>query len=307
MRGPAEVWWNSLIESVKHDYNELRNRFLGNFADADFHKLRAATEMHTRKQGPNETVTDYYAAMVKLTKQLPAITEELLYYLILNGLKSHIKVRVLEADVKTLEQMLNVAKKAELAYNVTKTDDPILAAVLDELKCSRQVVEESQVQVKALQGQISTLSALQAKARPSDTAAAAAARNDWEFENKRCQCCTAHDSQNKMPYRQQNFYQNENCRSNNGRDPDSRPRSWQQGPQGQTQPKPGWPINCRNCGKTHGVNNCGARGLDCYNCGRQNHLARMCKSATQNQTQRLYQNQYQQCQTLPSYQLAQQH
>jgi hypothetical protein len=116
MRGPAEVWWNTLNGSVKHEYDELRKRFLGSFANEDFHKLRAATEMHTRKQGANETVTDYYTAMVNLTKELPAVTEEILYYLILNGLKSHIKVRVLEADVKTLDQLLNVAKKAELAY-----------------------------------------------------------------------------------------------------------------------------------------------------------------------------------------------
>jgi Retrotransposon gag protein len=86
MRGPAEVWWNTLMGSVKHDYDDLRKRFLGNFANEDFHKLRAATVMHTRKQGQNETATDYYTAIIKLTKELPAVTEEILYYLILNGL-----------------------------------------------------------------------------------------------------------------------------------------------------------------------------------------------------------------------------
>ena len=76
MRGPAEVWWNTLTGSVKHEYDELRKRFLGSFANEDFHKLRAATEMHTRKQGANETVTDYYTAMINLTKELPAVTED---------------------------------------------------------------------------------------------------------------------------------------------------------------------------------------------------------------------------------------
>jgi hypothetical protein len=302
MRGPAEVWWNSLIDSIKHNYGELRKSFLASFANEDFHKLRAATEMHTRKQGPTETVTDYYTAMVNLTKDLPAITEEILYYLILNGLKSHIKVRVLEADVKTLEQLLTVAKKAELAYNVIKTDDPILAAVLDELKLSRQATEENKAQVKALGGQVSNLAAMQAITRPAETAAAAVTHDSQTSDQNRQRPYSAPNRpQNNTQNRTQNFNQNENYRTNNGRA--SRPQNWPQRSPGQTQQR-GRQIDCRNCGRTHEVNNCGVRGLNCFNCGRQNHIARMCRSAPQNPTPRTYQNQYQQFPMHQGYQQA---
>jgi hypothetical protein len=292
MRGPAEVWWNSLIDGIKHDYGELRKSFLASFANEDFHKLRAATEMHTRKQGPTETVTDYYTAMVNLTKDLPAITEEILYYLILNGLKSHIKVRVLEADVKTLEQLLTVAKKAELAYNVIKTDDPILAAVLDELKLSRQVAEENQAQVKALGGQVSNLAAMQAITRPAEATAAAVTHESQNNDQNRQRPYSAPNRpQNNTQNRQQNFNQNANYRGNNGRAP--RSQNWPQRSPGQIQQR-GRQIDCRNCGRTHEINNCRVRGLNCFNCGRLNHISRMCRSAPQNPTPQTYQNQYQQ-------------
>jgi hypothetical protein len=324
MKGPAEVWWNAISNDTKGNYNALRQSFMDQFANEDFCKLRAATEMHTRKQGTNETVMEYYAAMVNLTKNLPAITEEILYYLILNGLRSHIKVRVLEADVKSLGQMLEVAKKAELAYNVVKTDDPILAAVLDELKLSRQAVEANQAEVKALGGQMSTLAAMQTLSRPDKTVAVASESKD---EQKRCQCCAAQEAsqmqksnqnwqrpsfeqnrqQNYTQYRQQNFSQNGrgNARPNNGRG--FRPQNWQQGWRGQQQQQQqpqGRQIDCRNCGRTHELNSCSARGLNCYNCGRQNHVARVCRSVPQNQTQPVYQQQYQQYSAEQGYQSA---
>lgn len=301
MRGPAEVWWNALSQSDRTNYKGLRQRFLENFANEELHKLRAATEMHTRKQGQNESVMEYYTAMVKLTKSLPAITEEVLYYLVLNGLKGHIKIRVLESDVKSLGQLLEVAKKAELAYNVLKTDDPILAAVLDELKLSRQAVEANQAEVKALGGQMSTLAAMQAISQP-DKMVGLLAEN--KIDEKRCQCCAAQsmsqvqtNSQNwQRPSfdqnRQQNYRQDRqqsvsqtgqgNWSQQNGRGP--RPQNWQQASRGQQQQQ-NRQIDCRNCGRTHEINNCGVKGLNCYNCGRPNHVARMCRSAPQNRNQ----------------------
>jgi hypothetical protein len=110
----AGDWFESLPDSSKTSYDNLRAAFASRYQSTDTIKFKCAAEIFTRKQGETQSVDDYVTQMCKLAK-LCSADENILKFAIINGLKPYISVQVTQAKPATIDKILEVARLAELA------------------------------------------------------------------------------------------------------------------------------------------------------------------------------------------------
>jgi hypothetical protein len=156
LKDAAADWYDTLDANVKQSFPLLEQRFLSYFASREVAKLRDAAELWTRTQKPDESVADYFAAMKKLSKYLP-INPEMLMYSVLNGLLGPIKAHVMKEKYTNIDDMLDIAKRAEISFQSTKTTDPMLQVILDETRKNQKLVEDNKNDYKQLCTQFETL------------------------------------------------------------------------------------------------------------------------------------------------------
>jgi hypothetical protein len=153
LRERASDWLDKLKADVRTDWENLKTAFTDHFAAQALARVRDAGKVWSRSQSKDESVADYFAAMQKLSKHLP-MSDEMLPYTVLNGLRPEIKAQVLQQDYNDLSEMLYSAQKAGLAFATVATSDAMTAVVLDEIRAVRHMVSSQQDRIENLEGSI---------------------------------------------------------------------------------------------------------------------------------------------------------
>ena len=113
MVGNAALWVKSLPDAIKNDYDQLKSAFERRYETSEMLKYKSAKEIFTRRQGPTETVDDYYSHLSRLGRQIEA-DPKMLQYAMLNGLRPGIATYVTQQQPADMEALLKAARVAEL-------------------------------------------------------------------------------------------------------------------------------------------------------------------------------------------------
>jgi len=125
MVGAAGDWLGSLSEQTRDSWWQLKEAFNSRYKAPDVVKYRSARHIFCRKQGPDESVDQYYTQMRKLGKDIEVDA-------IINGLKSHISAYVIQQKAATLDDILKNARIPELAAPVEgSANDPFVEQLAD--------------------------------------------------------------------------------------------------------------------------------------------------------------------------------
>ena len=110
MTGPAADWLDNRTTATFDDY---KTDFEARYKTPEVIKYKSARQIFTRRQEDGETTDDYSTAMIKLGKVIN-VSEDMLRYAILNGLKPDIATYVTQHNPQSLEELLTAARVAEL-------------------------------------------------------------------------------------------------------------------------------------------------------------------------------------------------
>ena len=114
MRGQAYDWFNGL-EGNLDNFDAVEEAFNKRYKVSDLVKYRSARDLYSRKQGVNESCDDYVTAMKQIARKISnEPNEEMLHFAILNGLQGHISNAVISKSPKTIAELLEAARIAEL-------------------------------------------------------------------------------------------------------------------------------------------------------------------------------------------------
>jgi hypothetical protein len=115
--GPASLFYDQLLDSVKQDYGQLRRAFVDKFNGND-EKNRRIMQLHNIQQRDGEDVLNFYTRICNLAKgaydglgfdQL----QPLLMNHFLHGVKGNIKRQVILAGPDTVDHALAIAHRVE--------------------------------------------------------------------------------------------------------------------------------------------------------------------------------------------------
>jgi hypothetical protein len=259
----AQDWLFALPEDQADSFHRLQEAFMTRYMPNPLQRYQKASNMWSRMQQDNESFDSYFTAILSAANQINQIKlrdEQQLCFCLIRGLKPHLRLHVLQNSHDTLEEIQHSARVAEIAN----------AGILDNDKA----VSELSKTVTLL---VDKLTAKQAATPPPAAPVVAAVTSD-------------RGGTDRLPDRPR-YTSSYSRRGQAGRQPP---------PRQQYQRRSGYPSQdriafgqeppaCGNCLISHEANRCPAFGQTCYNCGRQNHFARACRSRPQQQ-QRYYQH-----------------
>ena len=133
LKDSAADWLDALDEDSTSTYAKLRAAFTKRYSSPVTLKYKSANELLTKKQADDETVDVYVTQMRKFARLIEA-DENILMYAVINGLKPQISAKVTEAQPQSVEQILEVARLAELTMSrvaTTSMDSAISQQLLD--------------------------------------------------------------------------------------------------------------------------------------------------------------------------------
>jgi hypothetical protein len=218
-------------------------------------RYQKASHMWSRMQQDSESVDSYFTAIQSAANQIKLRDEQQLCFCLIRGLKPHLRLHVLQNNHDTLEDIQHSARVAEIAS----------AGVVDNDKA----VSELSKTVTLL---VDKLTAKQAATPPPAAPVVAAVTSDRGGSDRQ---------QDRQRYT--SLY---NRRGQTGRQPPPPRQQYQRRFGHQSQDRMAFgqePPACGNCLLTHETNRCPAFAQTCYNCNRQNHFARACRSRPQQQ------------------------
>jgi hypothetical protein len=147
MEDHARQWLDSLPENKKADLPTLLLEFKKRHALTRVDKWRQTANIWSRRQGTDESVDDYFAAMQTAAKQIDMDSSSLNDALI-QGLRPELRLHVLHAEPTSIEETLELARVSEAAHsaNVNKSTDvdrlnSKLDLILDKLATTTLDVE----------------------------------------------------------------------------------------------------------------------------------------------------------------------
>ncbi len=115
MRSQAADWFNSLADAEIDTFPHIQEAFRKRYAQSELLKYKTAKDIFTRKQAINESVDDYIAAMQKMARRVSETpNEEMTRFAILAGLHPRIANGVIAKQPKTIPELLDAARIAEL-------------------------------------------------------------------------------------------------------------------------------------------------------------------------------------------------
>ena len=132
LQSDASIWLNNLSEEEKNTYSSLKQALVKQFDSSASH-WRMRQSLDQRRQGANETVSDYIAAVRKACYRLKLPKEEVLNIFV-RGLKSELRDFILNSptDFET-DQNLTKLKEATMSP-VTPT-----VAAIDQSKLAKTI------------------------------------------------------------------------------------------------------------------------------------------------------------------------
>jgi hypothetical protein len=218
-------------------------------------RYQKASHMWSRMQQDNESVDSYFTAILSAANQIKLRDEQQLCFCLIRGLKPHLRLHVLQNSHDTLEEIQHSVRVAEIAS----------AGIVDNDKA----VSELSKTVTLL---VDRLTAKQAATHPPAAPVVAAVTSD-------------RGGTDRQPDRQR-YTSSYNRRGQTGRQPPPPRQQYQRRFGYQSQDRIAFeqePPACDNCLLSHEANRCPAFAQTCYNCNRQNHFARACRSRPQQQ------------------------
>lgn len=139
----ARIWFDSLPDETKTDYNALRAAFMDRFKRHE----EIDNELLEIKQRPDEVVNDYFSRVLKKAQNSGA-NQKLMISLAIKGLKPAIKQMVMPQNPQTFEAARKTASLAE--RTLLATTIPVAAFSADD---GTYKMDELQRQIRDLQAE----------------------------------------------------------------------------------------------------------------------------------------------------------
>ena len=277
LTGPAADWLDNRTYPETATFDNYKTDFEARYKTPEVMKYKSARQIFTRRQEDGETTDDYSTSMIKLGKVID-VSEDMLRYAILNGLKPDIATYVTQRNPQTLEELLAAARVAELTLPPAK--DTSLHAKVDRLMESWEKLSTAQVQEPT-------------RSRPQSPNASGKTVTFNEGQTRYM------GEARSRPYRSPQMNNNERPRPNfdrmrtpqmgqgfrspgynRGNNPYTRFNPGMQMQQGPRYNAPAGSAQwCAKCGRqahSH-INYCPAINAQCWTCGKRGHLARVCR------------------------------
>jgi hypothetical protein len=137
LKGVAQTWYQSLPVEAKMDFGVFSKQFLKRYVSADVNNWRSETDVFDVKQAKSESVSDYIARFVK-KQQKVKLEPRLAMNLLLRNMNPKIRQCIVTKEYKTLEELMKLAIDAELAGGDLEAEpEAKMDAILAELKIIR--------------------------------------------------------------------------------------------------------------------------------------------------------------------------
>ena len=279
MRNAAADWISTLAQDGQHSYDSLKQAFTEHYLPSDQLKWIEAGKIW-QKQGADEKVADFIVRLKKITQRVE-ISDEMLLYAFLHGLKPALRSHCLMNGVQDLPSAIKIAKIGEASLST----DPLTSLLMENMKTNSQLAEKQSADIKELTAKVSQLAAVTtAKSTENADELAVASMVRHTTDN--------HATRNFSP-------RSVDPRRRHGNDGRSMPKRFEpaQRPCVVPERNAGWRSNagsryqtrtamapasgeeCMRCGLLHRADSCREISAECRLCSRQGHYARCCRSA----------------------------
>jgi hypothetical protein len=308
MKDRAADWLRALPEHKKRDINSLTQEFILRHQLSCVEKWKQKAELWRRKQLPTESVDDYVATMQATARRLN-MPEPYLADAIMQGLHPELRLHVLHSKAETVEEILEAARVSEVAHSANTTSASqmeTLTAKVD-LLLTNMVANKNEESTTAPKKVTFTQAVVAAETtnrsnreRPYSPAGRSPSRSPVRSSDgyqSSAGPLRREWSDNDRPFRRETDRRREMTqdrqRSTSWRPAfnGQRPAMQQQnGPfynqQFQRQPRYNTALqqrlsgNCKFCGGSHqlGRQFCPAANVQCFNCSKIGHMAKVCRS-----------------------------
>jgi len=133
MNGPAAVWLESLPNTATDTMEHMKEAFKQRFQSPQVLKFKSAKEIFSRRQGPTESVDEFYTGIRRLARMINA-QDDMVIYALLSGFRAPIANFVTQNKPDTVEKVMEFARMAELTTPGGSVQENQLADQLDDVK-----------------------------------------------------------------------------------------------------------------------------------------------------------------------------
>jgi hypothetical protein len=152
MSDSAAEWLSELPPHITSTEANLYNAFHTRFGLSDGQRWRLETDLWSRKQRSDESVDEFVTDIKKRSRQV-GMTPDQALRVARQGLRPEIRQFVINADVRDMETLINIARRNELSG----PSEPInqidaLATKLDELVREIRTTNQKQASINAVTG-----------------------------------------------------------------------------------------------------------------------------------------------------------
>jgi hypothetical protein len=308
MKDRAADWLRALPEHKKKDIDSLTQEFILRHQLSCVEKWKQKAELWRRKQLPTESVDDYVATMQATARRLN-MPEPYLADAIMQGLHPELRLHVLHSKAETVEEILEAARVSEVAHSAnttTASQMETLTAKVD-LLLTNMVANKNEETTTTPKKVTFTQAVVAAETtnrpnreRPYSPAGRSPSRSPVRSSDgyqSSAGPLRREWSDNDRPFRRETDRRREMTQDR------QRSTSWrpafngqrpvmqqQNGPfynqQFQRQPRYNTALqqrlsgNCKFCGGSHqlGRQFCPAANVQCFNCAKMGHMAKVCRS-----------------------------
>jgi len=265
LRGPAAASFAGLDPDAQQDVEKVEKWFNNVYKFPSRQKYKVGHQLFTRKQGPNETVDEYFAAVQSLARQMDdKPSDEILRYSLIAGLRPNIAGAVIafakdEDDIKTVPQLHEAVRLAELMIGHTP-DMSSFDTLLAEVKRLGERIDKSTIAQTNTRQSERRVSFSRSPTRSRQSPAPRSPTPERRYSS--AATAATRGNFNRQP-RQQQFQQQRQFQ-----------RSGQQPANQQTSS-----TRCNRCGRFHSFNQpCPAYNKQCNHCLKYSHFAVVCRS-----------------------------
>lgn len=270
MHDTAGDWLSTLGVDITQSYDRLKDEFKQTFFKSDQLKWRDASKLFNEHMKPSEKVDEYVTRIKRAARHLN-VSEEILNYAILTGLRPTLRTHVLSQGLKGLSETIKAAKIAECSLS----SDPTAELLLEALQTNKQLVEKQTQDLKSLATQVAGLTMEKAGVQPIIDPSV------YAFNHQSQQSLHSHQPIPRMQTRPPRFTPQRQQRLNFPFHPRAQQPQQSRTPAYQsTQHTEQYrQSECGNCGRHHLAGQCVAAGQVCFNCFKMGHFKAFCRSA----------------------------
>ena len=133
LKESAAQWLDSLPETAKDTYVNLSLAFNNRYRRPDSQKFMRANELFTTKQADNESIDDYVSKLRRIARLID-VDDNILKFVILNGMKPALSAQVIQAKPESIDKLLEVARLAELVMPRATASHTVVSDQLVEIQ-----------------------------------------------------------------------------------------------------------------------------------------------------------------------------